>query len=161
MPPATGAQLAHYADAITDKTSRRGDAPLYEYFCMTTLGSACPADIEAQLKPYMIGTSRISLADAFVGLLLAHGKADPQAPATEEEYVDAAYQVVLGRKPDPAGRAANLAFIKQSGDHGTLLRSMLTSPEFRVEIAVAPGTAQRPLKARIAAMIWSCTAGSR
>ncbi|MEZ5939315.1 MAG: DUF4214 domain-containing protein [Hyphomonadaceae bacterium] len=129
--PATGEQLSTFADDITDRTDRRSDAALYEFFCMNALGSACPEDIEARLAPFMSGRTRVDLADAFARLKSSLGKADPNGIVSDEDYVTAAYQVVLGRDPDPSGWKDNMEFVKDTGDRGAFIRSLLQSQEFR------------------------------
>ena len=130
--PATGAELAAYADAITDASSRAKDASLYEYFCRNALGGPCPADIYARLAPHRAdGESRVSTADAFVRMWASEHKQAGADYVTDQEYLSAAYQVVLGRVPDADGAAANLAFIERTGEREQMLRSMLQSQEFR------------------------------
>ncbi|MDZ4761011.1 MAG: DUF4214 domain-containing protein [Alphaproteobacteria bacterium] len=131
--PASGGALAEYAENINDGADRRRDAPLYEYFCLNALGMACPADIEARLETYAVAgaASRVDLADSFTRLAAAETKGDPAALLSEEEYLTAAYRVVLGRPADPGGLAENLSFLERTGERNTVLRSMLQSSEFR------------------------------
>lgn len=132
--PATGAELAAYSEKITDRADRRKDASLYEYFCKNALSSPCPADISNRLEPYLgDDKSRVDLADAFARLKAASVASDPTAPLSDEAYVKAAYQVALGRDPDPSGCAANLKYVEDTGDRGGMMRSLLQSAEFKTK----------------------------
>jgi len=57
---------------------------------------------------------------------------DPLDALSAEEFVDLAYRMVLGREPDPLGRKARLAELKQGRlDRAGVLSSLRTSPEMR------------------------------
>lgn len=131
--PARGEELAEYSRSITDRADRRKDASLYEYFCGNVFGGACPPDLETQLEAFAVegDRSRLGLADTFVRLHAARDRKGETRPLTDEAYLAAAYQVALGRAPDPQGAADNLAFIRKTGERELMLRSLLQSSEFR------------------------------
>jgi predicted small lipoprotein YifL len=132
VPPATGVDLQQYSQNITDRTDRRKDASLWEYFCKTTLDAPCPADIQEKLAGFMAPDgSRVDLADAFIRLKSTTDLNDAQAVIPDELYVDSAYRVILGREPDPSGRANFIKFLGETGDRGNMARAILVSPEFR------------------------------
>jgi hypothetical protein len=133
VPPATAAERAEYSRDITDKADRKRDASLYEYFCMTTLDAPCPADIEQRLSVVAERGegSRVNLADAFVHLRIAEQDGGDIGAISDEQYVDAAYQVILGRAPDEGGRASHLSFIKETGERLQFVRAALQSTEFK------------------------------
>jgi len=133
VPPAGPEERVEYSRSITDRADRRRDASLYEYFCLNALDAPCPEDIDAQLAGVTVqgDRSRLGVADGFVRLLAARRSGDADGPITDQAYLDAAYQVALGRAPDPAGAADNLAFIQNAGERELMLRSLLQSNEFR------------------------------
>lgn len=131
--PATGDAIDTYSRNITEGVRLGADADLVQLFCVNTTGAACPADIGDRLKAfgYTDGGTGVDLAYAFT--LMAADAKDGQADqaSSDEDYVAAAYRVALGREPDAGGAQTGLAFLKDTGERKTLLRSMLQSEEFR------------------------------
>ena len=130
--PATGAALTQYAENITGAVKLGANADLVQRFCRNMTGSPCPADIGEKLSAAGFGGqgSGVDLASAFAKMEadLIDGQADQQS--TAETYLRAAYKVVLAREPDEGGAQVNLKFLKEKGERGQLLRSMLQSAEF-------------------------------
>lgn len=131
--PATGDAVDQYSRNITEGVSLGNDAELVQLLCVNTTGAACPADIGETLKSfgYSDGGTGVDLAYAFT--LMAADAKDGQADqaSTDEDFLSAAYRVALAREPDAGGAQANLAFIKDTGQRKTMLRSLLESEEFR------------------------------
>ena len=133
VPPATGADLIAYSENITDISSRAKDASLYEFFCIQTLETPCPADIDDRLGAYRSGQgeSRVDVADAFVRMYAELHK-DPETDyITDEEYLKAAYKVAFNREPDEAAWSDHLPFLQQTGERKLLLKNILMSAEFQ------------------------------
>ena len=133
VPPAGAEDKAAFGENVTKKFLPATDAAVKELFCQNALGSPCPADIDEKLAPYFTGTenTRLDVADAFARMKAAENLGDPGALITDEAYVDACYEVVLGRAPDPSGLADALSFVKRTGERKILLRAMLQSAEFK------------------------------
>ena len=133
IPPATQAERDEFGGNPGDKVNPRQDASVKELFCMNALGAACPADIDERLAVYSVGQgfSRIDLTDSFVRLKASQDLGDPNALITDEAYVEACYNVILGRHSDPGGFTDAVKFVKDTGERKTLVQSILRSPEFR------------------------------
>lgn len=105
------------------------DAGLKELFCVNAWGGPCPADVDERLAS--VGApavnSRVDLAHQFV---LLQAGASSVAEVAAADYVEACYQIVLGRSPDEGGFSANLDFLSKTKQHQALVESMLRSPEF-------------------------------
>ncbi len=130
--PATAEQKAEFGRDATDRIDYATDLPVVEYFCVNTIGSACPADIEERLASYYTTSqrTRVDVADAFARYRATIDLGDPEALISDEDYVEAAYQVTFGRELDPSGRASNLGFVLETGQRKAMLRTLLESQEF-------------------------------
>lgn len=130
---ATGEKLAEYSSNITDIVSLGGNADLVQRFCKNAWATKCPADVAVKLGEFSFasGGSGVDLAAAFVMWAADEKDANPDLSSSDEDFIWAAYRVVLGREPDAGGALSNLQFIKDGGDRKTLLRSMLESQEFK------------------------------
>ncbi|MFT3722047.1 MAG: DUF4214 domain-containing protein [Hyphomonadaceae bacterium] len=131
--PATGAALAHYSENSTDAVKLGANADLVQRFCKNMTGAACPADIGEKLSAagFKGEGSGVDLAAAFAKMEAdkIDGQADLQS--TAETYFQALYRVILAREPDQDGAAANLKFLKETGERNQLARAMMQSPEFK------------------------------
>lgn len=130
VPPADQAKRAEIGESPGDKFQATDDASFKELLCVNALGGPCPGDIDEQLAGVddVPVNSRIDLVHQFV---LLHAMADGATEVSDADYVEACYQVILGRSPDEGGFSSNLAFLSNSGHHRGLVESMLRSPEFR------------------------------
>jgi hypothetical protein len=131
--PATGAQLASYASNSRDQVELARDAPLVQLFCQQATGKPCPADIETRLAAYGFKDklTAVDLANAFTMMLADSIDGSPDLNSSDEDFLAAAYRVVLNRSPDVIGAQSNLKFIKETGQREQLLKSMLESEEFK------------------------------
>lgn len=133
--PATGSELADFAKNVTKKVKLGRDASIVQYFCHTATGAGCPADIASKLAAYGFKSDSDGVDLAYVFASMAadakDGKTDKSS--TDEDFLAASYRVVLGREPDEGGAKTNLAFVKDTGQRKTMLRSMLESPEFKAK----------------------------
>jgi hypothetical protein len=69
----------------------------------------------------------------------AHDKT-PDQYSSDEDFLAAAYQVVLGRAPDQGGAKANFDLIQQGPDNRRpVLRSLIESEEFK-RMSAPPAT---------------------
>lgn len=131
--PASGEKLAAYSRDISEQVELGKDAPLVQLLCKQATGAACPADIEGRLATYGFKDklTGVDLANAFTNMMADNmdGKADQVS--TDEDYLAAAYRVVLARSPDLGGAQSNLKFIRETGQRQAMLRSMLESKEFQ------------------------------
>ena len=129
----TGEKLAQYSSNITDIVSLGGNADLVQRFCKNAWATKCPGDVAGKLGEFGFasGGSGVDLAAAFVVWVADEKDANPDLSSTDEDFLWAAYKVVLAREPDEGGALSNLQFIKDGGDRKALLRSMLESQEFK------------------------------
>jgi len=131
--PATGAALENYSRNISEQVELAKDAPLVQLFCKQATGAACPADIEGRLAAYGYAdkATGVDLANAFTGMLADSLDGNADRISTDEDFLAAAYRVVLARAPDLGGAQTNLKFIRETGQRQAMLRSMLESREFQ------------------------------
>jgi hypothetical protein len=130
---ASGRNLEAYSRDITRSVRLGKDAALVQRFCKNATGVACPPDIAEKLKTFgfVDNLSGVDLAYAFVVMLadVKDGTADQSS--SDEDFLAAAYRVVVAREPDQAGALSNLKYIKDTGERKSMLRSMLESEEFK------------------------------
>ncbi len=131
--PAGGEALATYAGGMADTVDLSANADLVQRFCKNGLGGPCPADIAARLKDagFANGGTGVDLAHVFVTLVADKKDGEADFSSSDEDYLFAAYRVALGRDPDAGGAKDNLIFIQDTGERKTMLRSLLTSEEFK------------------------------
>ncbi len=131
--PATGEDLVAYSQNITDAVRLDKDAKLLQFFCRNTSGQPCPPDIAAKLEVYGFKGhgSAVDLAYAFAMMAADAKDGEMDKTSTNQDFLAAAYRVVLDRAPDESGAMTNLAFLSEGGDRKTLLRSLLQSDELR------------------------------
>lgn len=130
----TGEALTNYSDHVKDKVELGKDSGLVQLFCMHSTGAKCAEGIEGKLKEYGFdGTgTTLDLANAMVKIYADDHDKTPDQYSTDEDFLAAAYQVVLGRAPDKGGAMANLDLIKQGNDNRRpVVRSMIESEEFK------------------------------
>lgn len=131
--PAEGEVLATYASAMADTVDLAANADLVQRFCKNGMGGPCPADIAARLKEagFANGGTGVDLAHIFTVMVADQKDGEQDFSSSDEDYLFAAYRVALGRDPDAGGAKDNLTFIQDTGERKTMLRSLLTSEEFR------------------------------
>lgn len=132
--PATGDRLTEYSQNITNTVDLGADAALVQRFCKNALAAACPADVVQKLEAsgYVGGGTGVDLAAAFTVWIADEKDSNPDLSASDEDYLWAAYKVVLAREPDAGGAQTNLEFIRSpNGNRKIMLRSMLESQEFK------------------------------
>lgn len=139
-----GEDLAKYSAHVKDKVELGRDSGLVQLFCLHSTGAKCADGIEAQLKDYGFdgaGTT-LDLASAMVKIYAdAHDKT-PDQYSSDEDFLAASYQVVLGRAPDEGGAKANFELIRLGNDNRRpVLRSLIESEEFRNMSVPAPAAA--------------------
>jgi hypothetical protein len=129
-----GDDLAKYSDHVKDKVELSKDSGLVQLFCLHSTGAKSSDGIESQLKEYGFDGrgATLDLASAMVKIYAdAHDKS-PDQYSSDEDYLAACYQVVLGRAPDQGGAKANLELVRQGNDmRRHVLRSLIESEEFR------------------------------
>lgn len=130
--PAKGEALDSYAQNMTHFVHLGDNADLIQRFCQSAWAKRCPDDLAARLKTYGYtdGETGLQLAYAMSMIVADEKDGTPDQMSTDEVYLDAAYQVALGRKPDEDGGRENLAFIKQKEERQLMLRTLLQSREF-------------------------------
>lgn len=131
--PATGETLQMYSKNINELVKIGKDARLVSYFCSTTLSGPCPADIGERLKLYGFAGEA---AGVDLGLSFAKMAADDidgtvDGTSDDSAFIRGAYRAVFGRDPDDSGGRSSLAFLTETGERRTLVRSMLESTEFK------------------------------
>ena len=133
----SGEELARYSDHVKDKVDLGKDSGLVQLFCLHSTGAKCADGIEAKLKEYGFegsGTT-LDLANAMVKIYAdAHDKT-PDQYSSDEDFLAAAYQVVLGRAPDPTELQQCQSILSaQPAEKGVrkLLWALLTCAEFQV-----------------------------
>jgi hypothetical protein len=129
-----GEDLAKYSDHVKDKVELGKDSGLVQLFCLHSTGAKCAEGIEAQLKDYGFdGTgTTLDLANAMVKLYADVHDKTPDQYSSDEDFLAAAYQVVLGRAPDQGGAKANFDLIQQGNDNRRpVVRSLIESEEFK------------------------------
>jgi len=131
--PATGAVLANYSRNITRSFQLGKDASLVQLFCRNATGARCPADIADRLKTYgfVDNLDGVDLAHAFVAMAADAKDGSADKSSSDEDFLAAAYRVVLNREPDQGGATENLKYIKETSERKNMLRSMLESQEFK------------------------------
>lgn len=131
--PPGGDALVKYADSIADTVDLAGNADLVQLFCRNGFGGPCPAGITTTLKEagFANGGTGVDLAHVFVTLVADKKDGEPDLSSSDEDYFSAAYHVALGRDPGEGGALDNLRFIQDTGERKTMLRSLLTSEEFK------------------------------
>ena len=129
---AAGDKLQTYSQNISETVDLAASPDLVQRFCRNGWGAACPADITEKLKDngYSNGTG-VDLAHAMVVMLADEKDGETDQSSSDEEYLDGAYRVALGREPDEGGAADNLTFIQDTGNRKQMLRSLLESEEFK------------------------------
>lgn len=128
---ASGEKLQTYSENITEAVDIAGNADLVQRFCKNGLGGPCPADITTTLKTYGFAGSGVDLAHAFTQIVADMKDGEADFSSSDEDYLDAAYHVALGRDPDTGGAQDNLRLIQDTGERKTMLRSLLQSAEFK------------------------------
>lgn len=133
VPPAGAEERAAYGADPGDQVEPQKDAAVKELFCLRVLEEPCPADIEERLARYERGSgrTRIQLADAFVQMKAGQELGDPDAPIPDQVYVEAGYNVILGRSSDPGGFNNYLDYVKRPNGRSGMIEAMLRSQEFR------------------------------
>lgn len=129
---AGGEKLQEYSKNISETVDLVANPDLVQRFCKNAFGAACPADITEKLADngYAGGTG-VDLAHAFVLLLADQKDGETDQSSSDEDYLDAAYRVALGRAPDAGGAQDNLTYIQDTGNRKQMLRSLLQSEEFK------------------------------
>ena len=77
------------------------------------------------------GGSIVDLAHVFAVVMANKKDGEADYSSSDEDYFHAAYNVALGRDPGEGGALDNLRFIQDTGERKTMLRSLLTSEEFK------------------------------
>lgn len=131
--PATGATRETYSRNITRAVQIGKDASLVQLFCANAMAARCPADIAGKLKAngFVDNLDGVDLANAFAVMTADAIDGAADMTSSDEDFLAAAYQVVLNRAPDQEGALTNLKYIKDTGERKSMLRSMLESEEFR------------------------------
>jgi len=131
--PAGGDTLTKYAEAVTDAVSLSGNADLVQRFCQNGFKAPCPEGITTTLSDagFANGGSIVDLAHVFAVLVADKKDGEADFSSSDEDYFHAAYNVALGRDPGEGGALDNLRFIQDTGERKTMLRSLLTSEEFK------------------------------
>lgn len=130
---AGGEKLQEYSANISEAVDLVANPDLVQRFCKNAFGAACPADITEKLSEsgYGGGGTGVDLAHAFVVLLADQKDGETDQSSSDEDYLDAAYRVALGRAPDAGGAQDNLTYIQDTGNRKQMLRSLLQSEEFK------------------------------
>lgn len=131
--PAAGSALNDYAKNIAETVDLAANPDLVQRFCKNGLGGPCPEDIADKLEQfgYASGGTGVDLAHAFVVMVADAKDGNADLSATDEDYLNSAYRVALGRDPDAGGAGDNLQFIQDTGNRKAMLRSLLQSEEFQ------------------------------
>lgn len=131
--PASGPALENYSRNITRAVQVGKDASLVQLFCRNATGARCPEDIVEKLKAYGFtdNLDGVDLAHAFVMMAADAKDGAADQSSTDEDFLAAAYRVILAREPDEGGALTNLNYIKDTGERKNMLRSMLESEEFK------------------------------
>jgi Domain of unknown function (DUF4214) len=131
--PATGEVLQDYSKNITETVKIGSDGELVQYFCMNVLAGPCPADIGERLRPFGFADDATGVDLGYAFAMMAADAIDGAADfvSDDQAFLKGAYKAVLGREPDEGGGRSNLAFIQDTGQRRTLVRSMLESTEFQ------------------------------
>lgn len=130
---ASGEKLQEYSSNISETVDLVANPDLVQRFCKNAFGTACPADITERLADngYGGGGTGVDLAQAFVVLLADQKDGETDQSSSDEDYLEAAYHVALGRAPDAGGAQDNLTYIQDTGNRKQMLRSLLESDEFK------------------------------
>lgn len=130
---AGGEKLQAYSEKISETVDLVANPDLVQRFCKNAFGAVCPADITEKLSEsgYGGGGTGVDLAHAFVVLLADQKDGEADQSSSDEDYLDAAYRVALGRAPDVGGARDNLTYIQDTGNRKQMLRSLLESDEFK------------------------------
>lgn len=129
--------LIEYSRNLDSPVSLSRDSVLFSFFCKAIEGGECEASTQSKLtlEGFVDGQTVSDLAYAAVVVkakrTAAENASSPSVVISDEQFVNAAYVVVLGRMPDPMGLKGNLDYLSTSNDRKGVVRAIIGSPEFQ------------------------------